>query len=286
MAQRTLKWVPYDEQKDSWPGGRHIIAQHDEDSVVVYQAYNKNIAEYAAKNKKFDGAPGFSTTRMTWIKPQFLWMMYRAGWGGKDKNQTNVLAIWLRKDAFLGYLRSSVQSSFKPGQFATREEWQKAISTGKGGGCVRLQWDPDHTPDGAKVPSRRAVQLGLKGMTSFMDGEDILDIQDISEQVLEQSKFVSAYATEGLSTPLETLLDLSDDPQLEQVLRIEEEKPVVAEQQAARAEGKARRAAKREAKKKKKQEAGEEDSSEGEEGSDGGEPEGATGEAGPKETTE
>ena len=27
---------------------------------------------------------------------------------------------------------------------------------------VRLQWDPDHTPDGCKE-KRRAIQLGLKG---------------------------------------------------------------------------------------------------------------------------
>lgn len=31
--------------------------------------------------------------RMTWIKPSFLWMMYRAGWGFKDKGQRRVLAI-------------------------------------------------------------------------------------------------------------------------------------------------------------------------------------------------
>ncbi|WP_141653813.1 DUF4291 family protein, partial [Erwinia billingiae] len=29
-------------------------------------------------------SPPFSMTRMTWIKPSFLWMMYRSGWGMKD----------------------------------------------------------------------------------------------------------------------------------------------------------------------------------------------------------
>ena len=28
--------------------------------------------------------------------------------------------------------------------------------------CVRLQWDPDHDPEGGKC-ERRAIQLGLKG---------------------------------------------------------------------------------------------------------------------------
>ena len=27
-------------------------------------------------------------------------MMYRCGWGKKDKNQTNILAIWLKRELF------------------------------------------------------------------------------------------------------------------------------------------------------------------------------------------
>jgi hypothetical protein len=40
----------------------------DEDSVVVYQAFKKEIAEYAVQNKKFDGCGFYNETRMTWIK--------------------------------------------------------------------------------------------------------------------------------------------------------------------------------------------------------------------------
>ncbi|WP_422570328.1 DUF4291 family protein, partial [Erwinia billingiae] len=29
---------------------------------------------------------------MTWIKPSFLWMMYRSGWGMKDPGQKRILA--------------------------------------------------------------------------------------------------------------------------------------------------------------------------------------------------
>ena len=44
----------YVEQRDGiWPRmGRHILAQYDEDSVVVYQAYCPEIAEYAVRNQK------------------------------------------------------------------------------------------------------------------------------------------------------------------------------------------------------------------------------------------
>ncbi len=37
--------------------------------------------------------------RMTWIKPNFLWMMYRSGWAVK-KNQERILAIKLTKKGF------------------------------------------------------------------------------------------------------------------------------------------------------------------------------------------
>lgn len=44
----------YLEQNDRvWPKeGRHILAQYDDDSVVVYQAYCPEIAEYAVKHQK------------------------------------------------------------------------------------------------------------------------------------------------------------------------------------------------------------------------------------------
>lgn len=74
----TLTWTKYLEQKETWsPNGRFIQAQFDDDAIVVYQAYNRQIGAYAVKHKKFLGCPAFSPNRMTWIKTNFLWMMYR-----------------------------------------------------------------------------------------------------------------------------------------------------------------------------------------------------------------
>ncbi len=33
--------------------GNHIVAHHDEDSIIVYQAYRPNIGEFAYKNGYF-----------------------------------------------------------------------------------------------------------------------------------------------------------------------------------------------------------------------------------------
>ena len=44
---------------------------------------------------------------------------------------------------------------------------------------VRLQWDPDHHPSGAKL-QRKAIQLGLKGSIQLQNQPGILRIEDIT----------------------------------------------------------------------------------------------------------
>src|SRR4051812_45465176 len=88
----------YEAQRARWPAsGRHILAQSDERSVVVYQAFKTSTAEAAARENRF--AEGFSLDRMSWIKPNFLWMMFRAGWATKD-GQERVLAIRITRAGF------------------------------------------------------------------------------------------------------------------------------------------------------------------------------------------
>lgn len=54
-----------------------IFALFDEKSIRVYQAYNNIIADEAINFGTFGDS--FKLNRMTWIKPSFLWMMYRSG---------------------------------------------------------------------------------------------------------------------------------------------------------------------------------------------------------------
>ena len=146
----------YTEQVKRWPKeGRHVLAHFDETSIIVYQAYNSSIANYAIANGAFGGSD-FRFGRMSWIKPNFLWMTYRSGWGTKD-NQERTLGLRLRREFFESLLAQAVQSSYYEGHYPSREDWQQALAQS----AVRLQWDPDHHPSGAKV-ERRAIQLGLR----------------------------------------------------------------------------------------------------------------------------
>ncbi len=195
----------YTEQDVQWPqSGYHIMAQYNEKEIIIYQSYKKEIGNFAVKNQFFGGA--FSFDRMTWIKPNFLWMMYRNGWGTKE-GQEVVLAIHLKMAAFENYLQHAVYSSYNQTLGITEESWREQVALSS----VRLQWDPDHNPYGEKL-NRRAIQIGLRNefIKSFAN-EDIILIEDISDFVNEQYQFVQNRELEKLIVPLEKPLLFNDD---------------------------------------------------------------------------
>ncbi|MCA9038491.1 MAG: DUF4291 domain-containing protein [Planctomycetaceae bacterium] len=193
----NLETSLYDDQIRRWPeAGRHILAQYDDDTIIVYQAYRPEIGNFAVKNGYFGGE--FSYSRMSWIKPNFLWMMYRCNWA-RSQGQEVILAIRLRRPFFDSLLEQAVPSSFVPELFESHEVWKAAVARSD----VRLQWDPDHTPSGGKC-ERRAVQLGLRGKTLESFGKsEIVEIIDMSEFVTHQREFVGHEKSGTLLTPLE-----------------------------------------------------------------------------------
>jgi Domain of unknown function (DUF4291) len=171
----------YLDQSARWPQtGEHILAHYDEDTLIVYQAYRPSIARFAIEHGYF-GGPDFSLARMSWIKPNFLWMMYRSDWGTKE-GQEITLGLRLRRTFFDRLLGSAVPSSFDAARFDSRESWQSAVAHSD----VRLQWDPDHPPSGARL-ARRAIQLGLRGEAlSAFAKQELLEVIDLTEFVAAQ----------------------------------------------------------------------------------------------------
>jgi len=109
----------YIDQLQRWPRrGRHILAQYDESSVIVYQAYKPSIGTWAISHQRL-GGPDFSYSRMSWIKPNFLWMMYRSGWGAK-KDQEMTLALRLPRSFFDAILKDAVESTFSANIYKNR----------------------------------------------------------------------------------------------------------------------------------------------------------------------
>lgn len=196
LKAKIMKIKSYLEQIPQWPAsGQHIMAQYDATSIYVYQAYRPAIAEYAVRNQRFGGE--FSFTRMSWIKPNFLWMMFRSGWATKE-GQERILAVRLPRSFFDELVRGAVASSFSASGYATQEAWRDHLERSE----VRLQWDPDHDPSG-NVVLRRAIQLGLRGeMLRRYGQEEVISIEDVTEFVAQQ-RGNAAGLFSGLMVPAE-----------------------------------------------------------------------------------
>ena len=210
----SLTLEPYLEQRLRWPGqGRHILAHYDDDvsdddvsddaSIIVYQAYRPSIGRFAATHGHFGGEWSFD--RMSWIKPNFLWMMYRCGWAQKP-GQEVVLAVRIARAGFDRMLAEAVHSSFVPEIYGDEATWKQAVKRSD----VRLQWDPDHDPHGVKQ-QRRAIQLGLRGAVLREYATTwCLGIEDVTALVVEQHRHVRAHALDQLHTPRERVYPVAD----------------------------------------------------------------------------
>jgi hypothetical protein len=187
---------PYSSQAERLPrSGRYILAQYDDESIVVYQAFRPTISRWVVEHGRFGGE--FSFARMSWIKTSFLWMMYRSGWATK-LGQEVILAVWLQRAGFEAILAEAVPATFDPAHYPDEATWSAAVARSP----VRLQWDPDRTPGGRPL-GRRAIQLGLRGrMLARYATEWILDIEDITDFVREKAVHLNpAAARQGILVP-------------------------------------------------------------------------------------
>jgi Domain of unknown function (DUF4291) len=142
---------------------------------------------------------------MSWIKPNLLWMMYRSGWGTKSGQEITV-AVHLRREAFDAILAEAVHSAYDAEVYESEAAWKGRLTCSE----VRLQWDPDHVPNGAKV-DRRAIQLGLRrDYLRRYGGEWIVAIEDISGFVEEQRARLRAGSLDDLLTPAEDVYPVAD----------------------------------------------------------------------------
>ncbi|GAA2638098.1 DUF4291 domain-containing protein [Dactylosporangium fulvum] len=162
-----------------------IRASYTTETITVYQAYSPRIALPALAAGRFV-AP-FKRERMTWIKPSFLWMMYRCGWATKP-DQEHVLAIELTRTGFAWALAHACLSHYDRDVHASREEWSRQLKTSP----VRVQWDPERDLDLRPLPYR-SLQMGLSGpaVDRYVD-EWTVGITDVTELAREVHALVRA----------------------------------------------------------------------------------------------
>ncbi|MER5224777.1 DUF4291 domain-containing protein [Streptomyces flaveus] len=153
---------------------RLVKGRFGDSSITVYQAYPREIAEQAVHAGTFV-AP-FKKERMTWIKPSFLWMMYRSGWATKP-NQEHVLAVEISRAGFEWALAHSALSHFDRRVHRDEDSWRQEVKESP----VRIQWDPERSLSLDPLPTR-AIQIGLSGEAVELYVHDwIIGITDVTE---------------------------------------------------------------------------------------------------------
>lgn len=154
---------------------RIIRALYDQNTITMYQAYNSRIANSAIQEQTFKSPP-FKKERMTWIKPSFLWMMYRSGWATKQ-NQERILSVKIKREGFEWALKNSCLSHYDSSIHNSYKEWKENLKNTP----VRIQWDPEKDIQLQLLPYR-SIQIGLSGIAVEKYISDwIVKIEDITK---------------------------------------------------------------------------------------------------------
>ncbi|GAB2731156.1 DUF4291 domain-containing protein [Streptomyces bullii] len=150
-----------------------VRAHHTDSTITVYQAYRPEIGRVAARTGRFPSS--WKRDRMTWIKPSFLWMMYRCGWGGKEGQET-VLAIEISRAGFVWALRRACLSHHVPALHGDQASWRRQLRRAP----TRVQWDPERDLRLDPLPYR-SLQLGLAGEAAARYADEwIVGIEDVT----------------------------------------------------------------------------------------------------------
>lgn len=162
-----------------------IRADWDRDTIVTYQAYSSAIADPALKAQRF--VSPFSFTRMTWIKPSFLWLMHRSNWGQK-RSQERILKVRMKRAGWDKALSLGVLTHPEPAIHGSRDAWSVAF----GSSPVHVQWDTERSLRGAAL-DHYSIQVGLSRhiITEFVE-EWTASIEDITPTVNKMHRLLKA----------------------------------------------------------------------------------------------
>ncbi|KUH39308.1 MULTISPECIES: DUF4291 domain-containing protein [Streptomyces] len=169
---------------------QRVRALRTDTTVTVYQAYSPAIGLPAAREGRFPAS--WKRDRMTWIKPSFLWMMYRCGWAAKEAQET-VLAVEIRRAGFEWALRHACLSHYRAGLHASPEAWRRELRDAP----ARVQWDPERDLHLRPLPYR-SLQLGLAGEAARRYADEwTVSITDVTPLAHEVHALVRAGDLDG-----------------------------------------------------------------------------------------
>ena len=166
-----------------------IRASYTPTTITVYQAYKKSIADAAVANQKLNASPDFKPGRMTWVKPSWAWMMYRAGYSYKDKGQERILALKMKHEHFIEILEKGVLTTHEVSSLSPSFSNPKKNPNEKPSD-VKIQWDPERDAKLNKL-TYRSIQIGIPGAWSTTwANEWIAEIEDVTDMARELKRVI------------------------------------------------------------------------------------------------
>lgn len=169
----------------------HIRAEYDERTISVYQAFSPSIADPAMKAQKL--VSPFSYDRMTWIKPSFLWLMYRSNWA-TSAGMERILKIRIQRKNWDAALEEAVLTTPELHVYPDAKKWRVLLDRSR----VRVQWDPERDIMNNRM-EYKSIQVGITkhlceeyGKKWIVSIEDCTDLARKIRSLLDQGKIEGA----------------------------------------------------------------------------------------------
>ena len=151
-----------------------IRADYNDRTIAVYAAFDASIADVAVSQQKL--LSPFSYQRMTWIKPSFLWLMYRSEWG-KRPGMERILRIWVNRTDWDKALEEAILTTPEKHVYPDAKKWRKMLDKAR----IRVQWDPERDVKNQRLEFK-SIQVGITAALSEQYAKRwITKIEDCTE---------------------------------------------------------------------------------------------------------
>eukprot|EP01107_Rhizomastix_libera_P000254 TRINITY_DN10452_c2_g1_i1.p1 TRINITY_DN10452_c2_g1~~TRINITY_DN10452_c2_g1_i1.p1 ORF type:complete len:1145 (+),score=355.65 TRINITY_DN10452_c2_g1_i1:10-3444(+) len=177
--------------------GKHVVAQYDHDTIVLYLSLSQSVCTNFLQTGKFDGSHSIN-----WFQTSFYGIVKQSKWGTK-KDHERILAFRIPLSVFVQSLSIAVPSTFQKSEsYPSESQWKEAYERSE----TFFEWYGEIEIHGQAV-KRKSIRLGLKAKSlTQMIHEKSLEMEDMTDFMRTQKQF--SEMNSELFSPLENVLIL------------------------------------------------------------------------------
>lgn len=149
--------VPFGPPRTWSEAPRTLLATHDAERVVVWQAHAPEVAEHALRAQRFSGVPGWRLDRTTRLRVSLPSLAWRTAYGARPGRE-RLLAVTLAREGFDEIVRRAIPAEYSPETYPSEASFRLATKFAS----ATVSWHPDRDGAGAEVPWETA-RFGIRG---------------------------------------------------------------------------------------------------------------------------